>query len=247
MMPYAQPRELMQPQNQALLSSSLQTAHNLRLLPDLVSNLLADLNDAVTIRIQRAFDSVAIGKEVAGKGVFTRRDELTLRFHISISYQIHVSRPSCHRAELVEQGSMDQSHVGETCTGHGGRRERLHQSLHPGKGAQVEEGSDNECRVPDRGHEGGRDKGFIGANIVQSLDERPSFTFWTTLAQAFESQTKEAARCGSISKGTADPSASAWLQQALSSGYPRLLRLFHDFFAKIAVHTDTVYTTERQR
>lgn len=42
-------------------------------------------------------------------------------------------------------------------------------------------------------------------------------------------------------------SDSAWLQQALSTGYPRLLRLFHDFFAKIAVHTDTVYTRDHQR
>lgn len=40
---------------------------------------------------------------------------------------------------------------------------------------------------------------------------------------------------------------SSWLQQALSTGYPRLLRLFHDFFAKIAVHTDTVYTRDQQR
>lgn len=56
-------------QNQALLSSSLQTAHNLRLLPDLVSNLLADLNDAVKLRISKAFDSAAIGREVAGKGL----------------------------------------------------------------------------------------------------------------------------------------------------------------------------------
>jgi hypothetical protein len=54
--------------NQPLLSSSLQTAHNLRLLPDLVSNLLADLNDAVTLRITRALDSAAIGREVNGKG-----------------------------------------------------------------------------------------------------------------------------------------------------------------------------------
>lgn len=54
--------------NQPLLSSSLQTAHNLRLLPDLVSNLLADLNDAVTLRITRAFDPAAIGREVMGKG-----------------------------------------------------------------------------------------------------------------------------------------------------------------------------------
>lgn len=59
-------------QNQPLLSSSLQTAHNLRLLPDLVSNLLDDLNDAVKLRIQRAFDSAAIGREVAGIGELTR-------------------------------------------------------------------------------------------------------------------------------------------------------------------------------
>jgi hypothetical protein len=40
--------------------------------------------------------------------------------------------------------------------------------------------------------------------------------------------------------------SAPWLQQALSTGYPRLLRLFHDFFAKIAVHTDTVYTLDHQ-
>lgn len=35
---------------------------------------------------------------------------------------------------------------------------------------------------------------------------------------------------------------SSFLQQTLTSGYPKLLRLFHEFFASIAVHTDTVYT-----
>lgn len=53
--------------NQPLLSSSLQTAHNLGLLPELVSNLVADLNDAVAQRVRRAFDSAAIGREVSGK------------------------------------------------------------------------------------------------------------------------------------------------------------------------------------
>jgi len=37
------------------------------------------------------------------------------------------------------------------------------------------------------------------------------------------------------------------MQTTLSIGYPRLLRLFHEFFAKIAVHTDTVYTASHQR
>jgi hypothetical protein len=43
-----------------------------------------------------------------------------------------------------------------------------------------------------------------------------------------------------------DDKASAWLQQALSTGYPRLLRIFHDFFSKIAMHTETVYTRDQQ-
>lgn len=42
-------------------------------------------------------------------------------------------------------------------------------------------------------------------------------------------------------------SASTFLQNSLSNGYPRLLRLFHEFFAKIAVHADTMYTSMVQR
>jgi hypothetical protein len=40
---------------------------------------------------------------------------------------------------------------------------------------------------------------------------------------------------------------SMFLQQTLSTGYPRLLRLFQEFFVKIAVNTDTVYTQAYQR
>ncbi|KAI6026133.1 hypothetical protein BKA83DRAFT_28253 [Pisolithus microcarpus] len=40
--------------------------------------------------------------------------------------------------------------------------------------------------------------------------------------------------------------SSTFLQQTLSSGYLRLLRLFHEFFASIALHTDTVYTESHQ-
>lgn len=42
-------------------------------------------------------------------------------------------------------------------------------------------------------------------------------------------------------------SGSTFLQQTLSAGYPKLLRLFQEFFAKIAVHTDTVYSLTYQR
>lgn len=41
--------------------------------------------------------------------------------------------------------------------------------------------------------------------------------------------------------------ASAFLQQTLVTGYPKVLRLFHQFFSRIAVHTDMVYTDTNQR
>lgn len=39
---------------------------------------------------------------------------------------------------------------------------------------------------------------------------------------------------------------SSFLQQTLSNSYPRLLRLFHDFFTKISLHTETLYTQSYQ-
>ncbi|KZO99399.1 hypothetical protein CALVIDRAFT_553311 [Calocera viscosa TUFC12733] len=69
---------------------------------------------------------------------------------------------------------------------------------------------------------------------MKLLENKPSSTFWMSLSQAIEKHTRENAR------------NSTFLQQTLSTSYPRFLRLFHDFFAKIAVHTDTVYTLSQQ-
>lgn len=94
---------------------------------------------------------------------------------------------------------------------------------------------------------------------LETMEEKPTFTFWTTLATSLDTQTR--AICDSRSRlaravyscAVADPGqrgllvANNFLQQALSSNYPRFLRLFHNFFAKIAVHTETVYTQEHQR
>lgn len=193
--------------NQPLLSSSLQAAHNLRLLPDLVKNLLDDLNDAVVDRVKRAFDSAAIGREVAGKeshGItFTTRSRTQ-------SAPTSATLPAW-TAVLWQRLDKVIDDVANCCI----KVYTLEKVLRVKRDAvtQVE---------------------FLD-EVMKKLDEKPSFTFWTTLAKAFEQQTSEAARAG------------GWLQQALSTGYPRLLRLFHDFFAKIAVHTDTVYTRETQR
>lgn len=51
-----------------MLASSLQTAHNLRVLPGLVQSLVADLTDAVEKRIRMAFDMALISKDISAKG-----------------------------------------------------------------------------------------------------------------------------------------------------------------------------------
>lgn len=56
--------------NRPLLSTSLQTASNLRVLPSLVQNLVQDLSEAVEERIKSAFDLSRIGKDVLAKGAF---------------------------------------------------------------------------------------------------------------------------------------------------------------------------------
>ncbi|OAX39111.1 hypothetical protein K503DRAFT_690302 [Rhizopogon vinicolor AM-OR11-026] len=71
-------------------------------------------------------------------------------------------------------------------------------------------------------------------DVLQVLENKPSSTFWTYLGRSLEKYARDAAK------------GSTFLQQTLSSGYPKLLRLFHEFFAKIAVHTDTVYTASQQ-
>ncbi|EIW72791.1 hypothetical protein TREMEDRAFT_25851, partial [Tremella mesenterica DSM 1558] len=154
--------------NQGLMSSSLQTAHNLGLLSALVQNLLMDLNDAVTLRVQRAFDSAAIGREKVIEDIAN----CCIKVY-TLEKVLRMKRDPNTQVDFLEE-------------------------------------------------------------VMTTLDDKPSFMFWTTLAKAFEAQTKEVAK------------SSVWLQQALSNGYPRLLRLFHDFFAKIAVHTDTIYTREHQ-
>lgn len=69
---------------------------------------------------------------------------------------------------------------------------------------------------------------------LQTLDNKPTFTFWTTLSQCFEAQSREAAR------------NSTFIQQTLTIHYPRLLRLFHEFFSKIALQADTSYGQSSQ-
>ncbi|KIJ19018.1 hypothetical protein PAXINDRAFT_128297 [Paxillus involutus ATCC 200175] len=69
---------------------------------------------------------------------------------------------------------------------------------------------------------------------MTALENKPSSAFWASLGKSLEKFARDAAK------------SSTFLQQTLSSGYPKLLRLLHEFFASIAVHTDTVYTQSYQ-
>lgn len=55
--------------DRSALASSLQTAYNLRVLPDLVQNLVVGLSDSIDERIKYAFDTVRISREMVGKGM----------------------------------------------------------------------------------------------------------------------------------------------------------------------------------
>ncbi|KAF5351759.1 hypothetical protein D9756_007411 [Leucocoprinus leucothites] len=69
---------------------------------------------------------------------------------------------------------------------------------------------------------------------MKLLENRPSATFWTSLTRSLDKHVRDTLK------------GSSFLQNTLGSGYPRLLRLFHEFFAKIAVYTDTVYISSYQ-
>jgi hypothetical protein len=143
--------------------------------------------------------------------------------------------------------------------------------LHAGESAPRQEGPRERDGVSRRGDEGdGRPpcvaNAFAAAHSLtpiglsrQVLDNKPSFIFWTTLAKTLERESKDASRGTSLSsanrrsgtiRNSSSPSghspASSFIQQTLSMGYPKLLRTFHQFFAKISVQTDTVYTRDQQ-
>lgn len=67
---------------------------------------------------------------------------------------------------------------------------------------------------------------------INALGDRPSTMFWSTLGSAIEA---EARRCN-----------SSFLVQTLEQGYPRLLRIFQEFYAKVSVFTSTSYSHTQQ-
>ncbi|OCB86824.1 hypothetical protein A7U60_g5997 [Sanghuangporus baumii] len=194
--------------NRSLLASSLQTAHNLRVLPGLVQTLLADLTDAVEQRIKLAFDIAQISKELNAKEQTPTTSGLLYRSRIRTE-PTNATAPQ-FSAALWSRLEALIGELADCCI----KVYTLEKVL------QLKKDTLTQTNFMDE--------------AMKVLENKPSSTFWTVLARTLEKYCKEASR------------NSTFMQQTLSSGYPRLLRLFHELFAKIAVETDTTYTQEKQ-
>ncbi|KAI0697261.1 Golgi transport complex subunit 5-domain-containing protein [Cytidiella melzeri] len=195
--------------NRSLLASSLQTAHNLRVLPDLVQNLVSDLSDAVEARIRYAFDLTRLAKEVTAKDPQAPASSNPLYKSRFRTEPTNVTAPQW---QAVLWSSLENliEEMADCCI----KVYTLEKVLILKKDAVSQVVFLDEA--------------------MKVIENKPSATFWSSLGQSLEKQIRDATK------------ASSFLQQTLSSNYPRLLRLFHSFFAKIAVHTDTVYTQAYQ-
>ncbi|KAI0645490.1 Golgi transport complex subunit 5-domain-containing protein [Trametes meyenii] len=194
--------------NQSMLASSLQTAHNLRVLPDLVQNLVSDLSEAVEGRIRSAFDLSRISKDIMAKDSASMGQGLLYKSRVRTE-PTSVTAPQWTAALWGSLESLIEE-MADCCV----KVYTLEKVLRVKRDPVT-------------------DVVFLD-EAMKVLENKPSTTFWASLGRSLEKQARDAAK------------ASTFLQQTLSTGYPRLLRLFHSFFTKIAVHTDTVYTQAQQ-
>ncbi|KAG8904488.1 hypothetical protein FRB99_001664 [Tulasnella sp. 403] len=193
--------------NRSLLASALQTAHNLRLLPQLVQDVVDEITEYVESRIKYAFDVARIAKEAAKEAPSTAAS-LMYRSRVRTE-PTNVTAPQWTNALWTRLEGMIEE-LATCCI----KIYTLEKVLKLKK--------DSMSKIP-----------FLD-EALKVLDSKPSATFWMTTARCLEGQSRESAK------------NSTFLQQTLSNGYPRLLRLFHDFFSKIGVHTDTVYSQSYQ-
>ncbi|GAA5903350.1 hypothetical protein JCM6882_008146 [Rhodosporidiobolus microsporus] len=192
-----------------LLASSLQTAHNLSVLPSLVESLVADLNDLVFRKVKACFDMASLAREMAAKEGPTNAASAFVYKSRTRNEPTQQTMPQWASAMWARLESAIGD-MGSICI----KVYTLEKVLKLKKDQNTQTSFLDEA--------------------MTDLDNKPSVLFWTALAQSFETQAKEATR------------NSTFMQTILATGYPRLLRLFQEFFSKIAVHTDTVYTLSQQ-
>ncbi|KAJ7782875.1 Golgi transport complex subunit 5-domain-containing protein [Mycena metata] len=190
-------------QNQSLLASSLQTAFNLRVLPELVQSLILDLSQAVEDRIRSAFDLSKISRDASSKAPNSPSSPTSYKSRVRTEPTTFTAPQWAAALWARLENMVDE--MADCCI----KVYTLEKVLKMKR--------DTVSQV------------IFLDEAMKLLENKPSATFWTALGKSLEKNTRDSAR------------GSTFLQQTLSTGYPRLLRLFHRFFSKIAVHTDTIY------
>ncbi|KAJ7251785.1 Golgi transport complex subunit 5-domain-containing protein [Mycena haematopus] len=196
--------------NQSLLASSLQTAFNLRVLPELVQSLIFDLSQAVEERIRSAFDLSKISRDASSKDPAPNSPSSPTSYKSRVRTEPTSFTAPQWTAALWNRLENMVEEMADCCV----KVDTLEKVL------KMKRDTISQVVFLDE--------------AMKLLENKPSVTFWTSLGKSLEKHTRDSAR------------GSTFLQQTLSTGYPRLLRLFHRFFSKIAVHTDTVYAQTYQ-
>jgi hypothetical protein len=197
-------------QSPTLLSTSLQTAFNLGQLADLVRDLLADLNDVIRDRVVAAFDMQSLAKELG-----MREPSL----HQTSTYTSYKFKRGQSQTESSAQNASSQRWNSALWM-------RLETLVVGEMGAVCSKVYTLEKVLSLKSDR------LTGINYLDEamsvLGDRPSAIFWSTLSEAVEKQSLKWTK------------TSTFLSQTLSTSYPRFLRLFHEFFEKVAIYTDTV-------
>ncbi len=191
--------------NQPLLSTSLQTAYNLRLLNQLVGNLLADLNDAVEGRIGKVFDLASVGKEVASKGrsqwVSDHFDHQSLHEYLTLEhtyYDTNVTETTSTQSaasaasSLIYRATRTQPSTTPTSS-----NSHLYTQIIWQRFELLIEDVANCCikvytleKVLRNKKDPATGQVFLD-EVMKSSEEKPSFLFWTTLATALDTKSRE--------------------------------------------------------
>lgn len=216
-----------------MLGSALQTAFNLGTLPRLVQDLLNDLTEVVKERTAAAFDLDTLSRQLN-----------TPIPTLETSTPGYSAYRSGRRTNTTEAERAKQQQVWADAVW-----KRLESLIVVEMGAVCSKvyllekvlklKSDSETGV-----------NFLSA-ALEVLGDKPSYTFWLTFAQSLQGQVASAT------------GRSGWLAQMLSGGigakgggggggggggegFPKLLRLFQEFFGKIGVYTDIQYSSVHQ-
>ncbi|KAM0790242.1 hypothetical protein ACM66B_005551 [Microbotryomycetes sp. NB124-2] len=194
--------------NNSLLASSLQTAHNLSVLPALVEGLVASLTDLVAKKIKAVFDMASIAREVGHKEPTNAAAAFVYKSRTR-NEPTTATMPAWTTVLWARLEAV-MTQLSSICI----KIYTLERVLRLKRDQTTQQTFLDEA--------------------MTALDNKPSSLFWTSMSHSLESVAREAAK------------GSPFIQLTFSTGYTRLLRLFQEFFSRIAVHSDTVYTQSQQ-